>query len=91
MAIQRRQVTFHGRVHGVGFRYTARRVAGGYDVAGSVRNMPDGSVQCVVEGEAAQIDMFIAELAQRMGPYIERTTQTTAPATGQYRTFDVEF
>lgn len=91
MADQRRQVTFYGRVQGVGFRYTACRVAGGYDVTGYVRNMPDGSVLCVIEGQAPQIDAFLAELSAQMGRYIERTSQTTSPAGGQYDSFGVEY
>ena len=36
-----KQVIFRGRVQGVGFRYTARRIAARYDVTGFVRNLPD--------------------------------------------------
>lgn len=88
---ERRDITFFGRVQGVGFRYTAIRVAGGYDVTGYVRNVPDGSVQCVVEGEAADIDLFVEDLSSRMGRYIERVTQSKSQATGQFSSFDVEF
>jgi acylphosphatase len=88
---ERRDITFFGRVQGVGFRYTAIRVAGGYDVTGYVRNMPDGSVQCVVEGEAADIDLFVEDLSSRMDRYIERVTQSKSTATGRYHSFGVEY
>jgi acylphosphatase len=91
MAEQQRIVRFHGHVQGVGFRYTACRVAGGFDVTGTVRNVPDGSVECVVEGEAAEIDAFLAALSDRLGGYIHRRTQQTAPAGGTFRSFDVRF
>ena len=55
MAIERRRVFFRGRVQGVGFRITARRLAAGFPVAGSVRNLPDGRVELLVEGEPGAV------------------------------------
>jgi acylphosphatase len=53
------QVFYEGRVQGVGFRYTARRVAAGFEVAGYVRNMADGRVELVASGEAEEVDGFL--------------------------------
>ena len=64
MAKQQRLVHFFGTVQGVGFRYTACRVAAGYEVGGYVRNLADGSVECLAEGDPAEIDGFLAELAR---------------------------
>jgi len=91
MAIEQRIIHFLGSVQGVGFRYTACRVAGGYDVTGFVRNLPDGRVECLVEGEAAEIDAFLADLADRMKHYIRSHTQQTAPYSGRYQSFGVSF
>ena len=52
---KRAQVFYSGRVQGVGFRYSAREVACGCEVTGFVRNLPDGRVELVVEGEEAEI------------------------------------
>jgi hypothetical protein len=41
-ALERREVLYEGNVQGVGFRFTTNRVAGRFDVAGYVRNLPDG-------------------------------------------------
>jgi acylphosphatase len=65
------QVFYEGRVQGVGFRYTARRVAAGYDVAGYVRNLPDGRVELVASGDDEEVDGFLqgvreSELAGHM-------------------------
>ncbi len=88
---EQRTIRFFGRVQGVGFRYTACRIARDYEVVGYVRNMPDGSVECVVEGLVAEVDMFVAALSDRMGDHIVRTTAQSAASSGQYRRFDVKF
>ena len=88
---EQRIVRFKGRVQGVGFRYTTYRVAGGYDVTGAVRNCPDGSVECVIEGEKKEIDAFLNELSESMGNYIRSRTEQTAPASGRYRSFGVSY
>jgi acylphosphatase len=53
------QIFYEGRVQGVGFRYTARRVAAGYDVAGYVRNLADGRVELVASGDDEEVDGFL--------------------------------
>lgn len=82
---------FWGRVQGVGFRYTACRTARDHAVGGYVRNMDDGGVECVVEGDKAEIDLFIEALSRRMADYIDRKTEQSAPSSGRYRSFDVRF
>ena len=88
---QQRIVTFSGTVQGVGFRFTACRAAGGYDVTGYVRNLPDGQVECVVEGPAEQIDRFLEDLTGRMSGYIRSVQQQTYPSTGRYSRFGIRF
>jgi len=91
MADEQRRVRFFGNVQGVGFRYTACRLAGDYDLTGHVRNLPDGSVECLVEGRGEEIDAFLDALGERMRGHIGNRTQETAEATGAYRSFDVRF
>jgi acylphosphatase len=71
-----RRVRYFGRVQGVGFRYTARSLAARFAVAGYVRNLPDGTVELLAEGEPAEIDAFLQALAQRLQGYVERTEIT---------------
>lgn len=58
------QVFYEGRVQGVGFRYTARRLAAGYDVAGYVRNLADGRVELVASGDVGEVDAFLSALRE---------------------------
>ena len=88
---EQRTIRFFGRVQGVGFRYTACRTASGFAVVGYVRNLSDGSVECVVEGEKAEIDAFVDALSDRMEGYIDRTTQQPGPCSGRFATFDVKY
>lgn len=58
------QVFYEGRVQGVGFRYSARRVAAGFDVSGYVRNLPDGRVELVAAGDDGEVDDFLQALRE---------------------------
>ena len=62
---------YSGRVQGVGFRYTAREVACGYEVTGFVRNLPDGRVEMAAEGEEEEVKAFLDAIkASQLGSHI---------------------
>ena len=54
----RMQIFYTGRVQGVGFRYTVRTVAAGFEVAGTIRNLLDGRVELVAEGLKPELEAF---------------------------------
>ena len=58
-----RHLFYQGRVQGVGFRYTVKQLASGYEVTGWVRNLADGRVEMVVRGEAQEIEAFLKAIA----------------------------
>ncbi|MFF4344417.1 acylphosphatase [Kitasatospora sp. NPDC001540] len=62
----RRRVLVSGTVQGVFFRDSCRRAAAEAGVAGWVRNLPDGRVEAVFEGESAEVDRMVAWM--RHGP-----------------------
>lgn len=65
-------VHFSGRVQGVGFRYTTRKVAEGFDVVGTVRNLPDGQVELIAEGTESELLGFLEEIeTQSLPGFIE--------------------
>jgi acylphosphatase len=70
MPQERRRVYYSGSVQGVGFRATCRWLARGFEVAGYVRNISDGRVELVAEGEAVEIDRFLRAVEDEMGEYI---------------------
>ena len=54
----RMQIFYSGHVQGVGFRYTAKTVAAGFEVTGTVRNLPDGRVELIAEGAREELEAF---------------------------------
>lgn len=58
------QVFYEGNVQGVGFRWSVRHVAKGFDVTGWVRNLPDGRVELNVTGEEEEVRAFLDRIVQ---------------------------
>ena len=89
---QRLRAIVHGRVQGVNFRaYTARQAVE-LGLTGWIRNLPDGTVETVVEGPAKQLDKFKAYL--HIGPPYATVTDvvtTRETATNQFKDFRVRF
>jgi acylphosphatase len=68
--VSARRVVVRGRVQGVGFRYFAERAAREIGVKGFVRNLADGSVESVVEGDEVSVARYLEKL--RQGPRLSR-------------------
>ena len=89
MRVARRFVV-SGRVQGVGFRYFTQDTARREGVTGWVRNLPDGGVEALVEGEAEAVTRV--ERALRTGPRgarVDRVRVDEEDPTGAYTTFSV--
>ncbi len=52
------QIHYKGSVQGVGFRYSVKTTAMGFEVTGIVRNLPDGRVELVAEGDRSELEAF---------------------------------
>jgi acylphosphatase len=78
-----RRVYFSGRVQGVGFRFTAQELARGFDVAGSVRNLPDGRVELVAEGDPTEIEGFLRAVRSELEHYIRDVTTESCPPSSE--------
>jgi acylphosphatase len=87
----RAEVAYSGYVQGVGFRFTARSIAAGYAVTGYVKNLSDGRVEVVAEGERAEVEAFLGELASVMGQHIDKAEASWTEGTGEFRGFTVRF
>ncbi|MFG0244084.1 MAG: acylphosphatase [Phycisphaerales bacterium JB054] len=87
--MERRAISFSGRVQGVGFRVTTRQVARGFAVTGWVRNEPDGTVRCEVQGEEAECDRFVEAVCSQMAGYVQSAEAELIPIVPAERVFEI--
>jgi acylphosphatase len=88
--MRRSTIHFTGQVQGVGFRFTVQQIAATTDLTGYVRNLPDGRVELVVEGDEYEILSLLREIQDHMGGFIKQTDQQTALGTGEFAGFVVK-
>lgn len=87
-----KQVLYTGRVQGVGFRYSTKQIASGYDVTGSVKNLPDGRVQLqAMAHDAEELEAFLAAIDEsNLGSLIKEREISVIPALVGQRSFVIE-
>ena len=89
---KRAQVFYSGRVQGVGFRYSVREVACGFEATGFVRNLHDGRVELAAEGEEDEVKSFLEAIrASQIGSYIRHADVNWTDATGEFKRFEIRF
>ena len=85
-----RQVFYEGRVQGVGFRYSCKSIARGFDVTGSVRNLDDGRVELQCGGEAEEVTAFIEAIGESdLKAHIKKQTVLPIPPLAGIRGFEI--
>jgi len=85
-----RQVFYEGRVQDVGFRFTCKQMARGYDVVGWVRNLPDGRVELQCSGEREEVDGFLEAIAEsELKSHIRNATAIPIPVFVGVRGFEI--
>ena len=86
----RLHVYFSGHVQGVGFRYTVRTVSLEFDVTGWVKNLEDGRVEILAEGERSELEAFQAAIPDAGLRRLIRDIQTRwSEGTGEFRGFEI--
>ena len=84
------RVLYEGYVQGVGFRWTTKHIARGYEVCGWVRNLHDGRVELQVSGEDDEVAAFLRAIREStLGGHIaaERTAEIEIP--GPFKGFRI--
>ena len=82
-------VHFTGRVQGVGFRWTTERIAARFTVTGRVRNLVDGRVWLLAEGEKGEVGKFIQEIRHVMRDNITDVELEEACGEQKYGNFGI--
>jgi acylphosphatase len=84
-----KHIIFSGEVQGVGFRFTAHRIASHHQLTGFVRNLPDGSVEILAQGKPEDINGCIYEIKVAFTGYIRQTQIEDTPINPKYTNFKI--
>ena len=87
---KRMHVFFSGTVQGVGFRFTVERISRHFDATGFVRNVPDGRVELVAEGEETVLQDFLKAIQNSpMASYIRDADVKWLSAQNTFTCFEI--
>ena len=87
---KRMQIFYSGHVQGVGFRYTVKTVATGYEVTGCVRNLSDGRVELLAEGAREELESFRQGIRESgLDQHIHQEDVNWGEAANQFRGFEI--
>lgn len=84
------QILYSGSVQGVGFRYTVKTTATGFEVAGTVRNLPGGRVELVAEGARDELESFRQAIRESgLDHFVADEQVSWTQATNEFRGFEI--
>lgn len=80
---------FSGHVQGVGFRYQVISIAKGFELTGYIKNLNDGRVELLAEGEETEVIAFIEVVESELDVFIKSTEKETGFRLRQYANFSI--
>lgn len=84
------EIFYSGRVQGVGFRYSVKALVSGFEVSGTVRNLPDGRVELIAESDKAELESFRRAIREsELGHFIQDERVSWEEATNEFRGFEI--
>ena len=89
MSQTRRHVFYSGHVQGVGFRYNVLRCAQPRAVTGFVRNLDDGRVELVAEGDSDEVQRLLHDVRDTMSGNIHDESEEEDAPTGEFSDFSI--
>jgi acylphosphatase len=86
-----KRVLYAGRVQGVGFRFSSKQIARGFDVCGWVKNLPDGRVELHAQAwEPDEVDAFLAGIQEsNLGSHIKEAAVRGIAVEAGLRGFEI--
>ncbi|MBN2191044.1 MAG: acylphosphatase [Candidatus Aureabacteria bacterium] len=92
MSEKRAHVFYSGSVQGVGFRFTASRLAIRYNLSGYVKNLGDGRVEMMLQGEEKSISLVLNDIRENhFSGYIRDTEMQWLEPSKDFTRFEVLF
>jgi len=86
-----KHVIFAGRVQGVGFRFTAQRIAQRHAISGYVKNLPDGTVEMFAQVRAQDVDACLTDIQDYFEGAIRDTRTEDVPPNPRHTDFQIAF
>ena len=84
-------IFYSGTVQGVGFRFTTRELASELSLSGWVKNLSDGRVEILAEGNQKDIEELMNQITEKFQGYIKDKEVSSAPASGKLKDFQIAF
>ena len=88
---KRLHVYYSGSVQGIGFRYTAERIANSLKLTGWTKNLADGRVEVMIEGSEQDLELFLHKINDVLKGYTRDVETQWGEATGEFNGFDIRF
>ena len=85
------QVIFSGHVQGVGFRFTVRSIAKRHPVKGYVKNLPDGTVELVMQGDPSSLNALLNEVTDYFQNNLSGCERRELEAAERFIHFEIRF
>ena len=84
------RIQYSGQVQGVGFRYSVKQLARGFEVTGMVKNLPDGRVELLAEGARDELEAFRRAIRDEgLDHFIKNEDVAWADAVNEFRGFEI--
>ena len=84
-------IVFHGRVQGVGFRFTAMNIASRCELTGYVKNRHDGAVEMLAQGSKEDISDCVRDIKESFAGYIRDVEIKDVAFDSRYENFKISF
>ncbi len=88
--VKRVKAIVDGIVQGVGYRYNVKHIAIRYKLKGYVKNLDDGRVEIVAEGDEQSLERFLSDITIKREPIlVESIDVSYEEPTGEFRAFKI--
>jgi len=87
----RAHIIFNGQVQGVGFRFTVQRFALNLGLVGWVKNLPNGSVEVLTEGQKESIEKLCQNIEDYFNGNIQNKNIQITPAQSDFKDFQISY